>query len=62
MGSKYEIIGRECNSQCDDIHVFTNSLIKALKVYRKAKKMFFCAFIIRNDKYIRVVEDGKDNN
>ena len=56
MGGKYEIIGREYGSLCEDIHIFTNNLSEALKAYRKAKKMFFCAFIVRNDKYIK--EEG----
>ena len=53
MGGKYEIIGKEYGSPCEDIHIFTNNLIAALKAYRKAKKMFYCAFIVRNDKYIK---------
>lgn len=56
MGGKYEIIGKEYGSLCEDIHIFTNSLSEALKAYRKAKKMFFCAFIVRNDKYIKEEE------
>ena len=61
MGGKYEIIGKKYGSPCEDIHIFTNKLIEALKAYRKAKKMFFCAFIVRNDKYIkRGIEDKED--
>lgn len=57
MGGKYEIIGREYGSPSDDIHIFTNKLWEALKAYRKAKKMFYSAFIVRNDKYIKKVEE-----
>lgn len=57
MGGKYEIIGKEYGSLCEDIHIFTKSLSEALKAYRKARKMFFCAFIVRNDKYIKKVEE-----
>ena len=53
MGGKYEIIGKEYDSPCEDIHIFTNNLIAAVKAYRKAKKMFYSAFIMRNDKYIK---------
>lgn len=53
MGGKYEIIGKEYGSPCEDIHIFTNNLVEALKAYRKAKKMFYSAFIVRNDKYIK---------
>lgn len=57
MGGKYEVIGREYDSLCDDIHIFTDNLSEAIKAYRKAKKMFFCAFIVRNDKYIKEIEE-----
>ena len=51
MGGKYEIIGWCYPYQgCYDLHEFTNSWWKARKFYRKAKKMFYSAFIVRNDK------------
>ena len=54
MGGKYEVIGWEYPYLDEnDIHIYTNSLIKARRVYRKAKKMFYSAFIIRNDKDIK---------
>lgn len=53
MGGKYEVIGKEYGSFFEDIHIFTNNLIAAVKAYRKAKKMFYSAFIVRNDKYIK---------
>ena len=53
MGGKYEVIGKEYGSFFEDIHIFTNNLVEALKAYRKAKKMFYSAFIVRNDKYIK---------
>lgn len=56
MCCKYQVIGREDGSPCDDINIYTDSFCEAIKAYRKAKKMFFCAFIVRNDKYIKEVE------
>lgn len=52
MGGKYEIIGREYLTGYGiyDLHEYTNSLWKARKLYRKAKKMYYSAFIIRNKK------------
>lgn len=58
MGGKYEIIGWEYPyTGVYDLHEFTNSWIEARKAYRKAKKMFCSAFIIRDDKNIK--EDEK---
>lgn len=51
MGGKYEIIG--CCYLAEggyDLHEYTDNWFKARKTYRKAKKMFYSAFIIRNDK------------
>ena len=54
MGGKYEIMGFEYPFKgYYDLHEYTNSWWKARKLYRKAKKMFYSAFIIRNDKYKR---------
>lgn len=51
MGGKYEIIGW-CYPYdgCNDLHEYTESLWEALKIYKKARKMFYSAFIVRNDK------------
>lgn len=52
MGGKYEVIGWEYPyNGMYDLHIITNSYFKARKAYRKAKKMFYSAFIIRNDKH-----------
>lgn len=57
MGSKYEVIGWKYPYHNEnDIHIYTNSWIEARKAYRKAKKMFYSAFIIRNDKNIKEYE------
>ena len=41
MGGKYEVIGWEYPYHDEnDIHIYTNSWIKARKAYRKAKKCF----------------------
>lgn len=54
MGGKYEVIGWEYPYHDEnDIHIYTNSWIKARKAYRKARKMFYSAFIIRDDKNIK---------
>ena len=54
MGGKYEVIGWEYPYDGTyDLYVTTNSYFKARKAYRKAKKMFYSAFI----KYI-LKEDG----
>lgn len=53
MGGKYEIIGWEypyCGG--NDIHIYTNSWWKAIKAYRKAKKMYYSAFIVRRESKI----------
>ena len=51
MGGKYEIIGWEYPYKgLYDLHEYTDNYWKARKIYRKAKKMFYSAFIIRNDK------------
>lgn len=52
MGGKYEIIGwyYPYEGLCD-LHEFTNSWWKARRLYRKAKKMYYCAFIVRNEKH-----------
>ena len=62
MGGKYEIIG--CCYPCDecaDLHEFTDSFWKAVKLYLKARKMFYCAFIVRNDKNKDMVYDLDKN-
>lgn len=54
MGGKYEVIGWEYPYQgIHDIHEFTDSWWKARKIYKKARRMFYSAFIIRNDKKIK---------
>ena len=57
MGGKYEIIGccYPCSDGCYDLHEYTDSWFKARKIYRKAKKMFYSAFIIRNDKNKNII-------
>lgn len=51
MGSKYEIIGWEYPYKgYHDLHYYTNSWFKARKIYKKAKKMYYSAFIVRNEK------------
>lgn len=52
MGGKYEVIGwcYPYKEGFDDLHIFTNSWFKARRYYRKAKKMYYSAFIVRNDK------------
>lgn len=52
MGGKYEIIGWEYPYRgYNDLHEYTNSWLEARRLYRKAKKMFYSAFIVRNDKH-----------
>lgn len=51
MGGKYEIRGAKYPFEGHyDIVVFTDSWFKARRYYRKTKKMFYRAFIVRNDK------------
>lgn len=57
MGGKYQVIGREYGSPCDDINIYTYNLCEAIRAFRKAKKMYYCAFIIRNYKYAREIEN-----
>ena len=52
MGGKYEIIGWYFPYQgYYDLHEFTDSWWKARRLYRKAKKMYYSAFIVRNEKH-----------
>ena len=54
MGGKYEIIGWNYPYKgYNEIHEFTNSWWKARRLYRKAKKMYYSAFIVRNEKRVR---------
>jgi hypothetical protein len=51
MGGKYEIIGWNYPYEgYYELHEFTNSWWEARRLYRKAKKMYYSAFIIRNEK------------
>jgi hypothetical protein len=51
MGGKYEIRGFNYPFKgFYDLCEYTDSWWKARKFYRKAKKMFYSAFIIRNEK------------
>lgn len=51
MGGKYEIRGFEYPFKgYYDLVEYTDSWWEARKFYRKAKKMFYSAFIVRNDK------------
>ena len=53
MDGKYEIVGWEYPySGFYDLHEFTDSWWKARKLYRKAKKMFYSAWIVRDNKKI----------
>lgn len=69
MGGKYEIRGWCYPYQgFYDLHEFTDSWWKARRLYRKAKKMYCSAFIVRNDRNKNVrynndtgeFEDGND--
>lgn len=52
MGGKYEIFGWNFPYQgYYEMHEFTNSWWEARRLYRKAKKMFCCGFIVRNEKH-----------
>jgi hypothetical protein len=52
MGGKYEIIGWYFPYQgIYDLHEFTDSWWEARRLYRKAKKMYYSAFIVRNEKH-----------
>lgn len=61
MGGKYEIFGW-CYPYKGhyDLHEYTNSFWEAIKIYRKAKKMFCYGFIVRNDKNKDYKLDGED--
>ena len=51
MGGKYEIFGWNFPYQgIYDLHEFTDSWWEARRLYRKAKKMYCCGFIVRNEK------------
>ena len=51
MGGKYEIFGWSFPYQGHyDMHEFTDSWWEARKLYRKAKKMYCCGFIVRNER------------
>lgn len=51
MGGKYEIRGFEYPfNGIYDLLEYTDSWWEARKLYRKAKKMYYSAFIVRNDK------------
>ena len=51
MGGKYEIIGW-CYPYkgYNDLHEYTNSWFRARRFYKKAKKMYYSAFIVRNER------------
>lgn len=60
MGGKYEIIGW-CYPYkgYHDLHEYTDSYLEARKFYKKAKKMFYSAFIVRNNKKKNVKIDDE---
>lgn len=62
MGGKYEIIGWGYPYKgLYDLHEFTDNYLEARKIYRKAKKMFYSAFIIRNDKHIKEQKENSND-
>ena len=65
MGGKYEIIGwRYPYKGYNDLHEYTNSWFRARRLYRKAKKMYYSAFIVRVDARAKVdsTADEKETN